>query len=248
MTIESLIAILIAPFVGSFLGTIIDRLPEQRAVLVGRSACDGCGQPLSPLELIPIVSYFWQRGRCRTCGHELRAFYPAIELASVAIAASAVSVLSGWLLLISLYLGWSLLALAVIDLRHKILPDEINLPLIPAGLAVTYLHSPDKLAAHVIGMVLGFACLTAIAWVYRQIRQQDGLGLGDAKLLAAAGAWLGWATLPGLLSMAALFALAVALVRAAIGDRLTLKDEVAFGPYLAVFFWISWLFGPIMLL
>jgi leader peptidase (prepilin peptidase)/N-methyltransferase len=151
----------------------------------------------------------------------------------------------GWPLWPSLYLGWSLLVLGWIDLRHKFLPDALNLPLIPVGLVVSLLLAPDLLPAHLIGAVLGFASLAALAWSYRHLRGRDGLGMGDAKLLAAAGAWLGWQALPGVLLTAALAALTVALARSAIGGRVQASDEIAFGPYLALALWAGWLAGPI---
>ena len=245
VTISSIIALVMAPFVGSFLGLVIDRLPEGRTVLLGRSTCDHCAKPLPPSSLAPLISYVLQRGRCRNCDVPLRLFYPLIELVALAVAISAVMVLDGWVLFVSLYLGWSLLALAVIDARKKILPDPISLPLIPIGLATVTFLEPKQLPAHLIGAVLGFLTLAAIAWTYRRVRGREGLGLGDAKLFAAAGAWLGWPALPGVLLMAALAALTVALARSAFGDRLDAADEIAFGPYLASAIWASWLLGPL---
>jgi leader peptidase (prepilin peptidase)/N-methyltransferase len=241
------VVLLLSPFVGSFLGVVIDRLPEGRPVLWDRSTCDHCGRHLSPLALVPLVSYLVQRGRCRDCGQAIGRFYPLIEFSALAVALSAVLLVPGWPLWASLYLGWSLLVLAWIDARHRVLPDAINLPLIPAGLLVTALLSPGLLPAHLIGAVLGFASLAAVAWLYRRFRGRDGLGLGDAKLFAAAGAWLGWQALPGVLLSAALAALTVALARSAFGDRLQAADEIAFGPYLALALWAGWLLGPLTL-
>ncbi|MEZ5931992.1 MAG: A24 family peptidase [Alphaproteobacteria bacterium] len=171
--------------------------------------------------------------------------YPLVEVLAVAAALSAVLLVPGWPLWASLYLGWSLLVLAWIDARQKFLPDVVNLPLIPVGLVVTLLLAPSLLPAHLIGAVLGFSALAAIAWGYRWWRGRDGLGLGDAKLFAAAGAWLGWQALPGVLLCAALAALTVALARSAIGGRVQATDEIAFGPYLALALWAGWLLGPL---
>jgi leader peptidase (prepilin peptidase) / N-methyltransferase len=154
--------------------------------------------------------------------------------------------LSGWLLWASLALGWTLLALAAIDIRHYWLPDRLTLPLIPAGLLVAWLVDPAALAGHAIGALAGFLAFAGIAWAYRQLRRRAGLGLGDAKLLAAAGAWLGWPALPGLVVVAAGLALAVALVRAASGERLGAASRIAFGPYLALALWLFWLYGPLV--
>jgi len=247
VTINSILSILIAPFIGSFLGVVIDRLPEGRSILWGRSACDHCGRPLSPSALIPLISYAAQRGRCKNCGVRFSPFYPLIELAALAIAISAALSVSSWTLWISLYLGWSLLVLAIIDARLKILPDAINLPLIPAGLLGITILSPASLPDHIIGTVAGFLTLATVGFAYRQYRGRDGLGLGDAKLFAAAGAWLGWQALPGLLLIAALMALTVALARSAIKGRLEATDELAFGPYLALALWGGWLLGPVIL-
>jgi len=243
MLVQHVIAVLFAPFVGSFLGVVIDRLPAGRPLVFGRSRCDHCQHQLRPLELIPLISYAWQKGRCTQCGQQLRLFYPMIELAAVLVVLSAAWVLSGGFFWLSLGLGWCLLILAVIDYRHLILPDVITLPLIPLGLAVAYWLRPEAILAHVIGAALGFLALALIAWLYRYFRGRDGLGLGDAKLLAAAGAWLGWQALSGIVLMAAVMALIVALAASIFGDRLRATSEVAFGPYLALAFWASWLFG-----
>jgi leader peptidase (prepilin peptidase) / N-methyltransferase len=247
MQSETLLVLLVSPCVGSFLGVVVVRMPEGRSVLLGRSVCDRCGRTLGVADLIPLVSYLVRRGRC-ACGEaRLSLFYPAIELGALAVAASTAGMLSGWLLLASLALGWTLLALAAIDLRHYWLPDRLTLPLVPAGLVVAWLIDPARLGDHLIGALAGFLAFAGIAWAYRRLRRRAGLGLGDAKLLAAAGAWLGWQALPGLVVVAAALALAVALIRAAFGARLAATTRIAFGPYLALALWLSWLYGPLVL-
>lgn len=247
MTFDALLALLVSPSVGSFLGVVVLRMPARRSILIARSACDRCGRRLRVADLIPLASWLLRRGRC-ACGEaRLGLFYPGIELAALAVAASAAAVLSGWLLWASLALGWTLLALAAIDLRHYWLPDRLTLPLIPAGLLIAWLIGPARLVDHGIGALAGFLAFAAIAWAYRRLRRRAGLGLGDAKLLAGAGAWLGWQELPGLVVAAAALALVVALARAALGERLTAASRIAFGPYLALVFWLFWLYGPLVL-
>jgi len=166
MALEVLAVIVVAPFVGSFLGVVIDRLPTGRAILWDRSRCGGCGATLGPRELVPIVSWCLQGGRCARCKAALPRFYPLIELAALAVAISAASVVSGWLLLVSCGLGWALLTLAVIDARHFLLPDVLTLPLIPAGLAVAYGIDPELLAGHALaalGLMLGLTAAIALA-------------------------------------------------------------------------------------
>lgn len=247
MTANTILALLVAPFVGSFLGVVVERLPEARPIWLARSRCDHCGAPLGARDLIPVLSWLARRGRCGCGKVRLSAFYPGIELAALAVAVPAALVLSGWLLWVSLALGWTLLALAAIDLRHYLLPDALTLPLIPAGLAVAWLIEPGRLGDHALGAVAGFMGFAVIAWLYRRLRRREGLGLGDAKLLGAGGAWLGWQALPGVVLIAALGGLALALAGAAGGGKLTATSRIAFGSCLALAFWLVWLFGPVVL-
>jgi leader peptidase (prepilin peptidase)/N-methyltransferase len=247
MQLEWLLAAILAPFVGSFLGVVIERLPAGQPIVLGRSACDHCGATLTARDLVPLISWLARRGWCR-CGHaRLSWFHPAIELAALAVALSGAAVLSGWLLWVGLGLGWTLLTLAVIDGREFVLPDIIVLPLIPIGLLVVWAIDPALLAGHALGALAGFASFAAIAGVYRRVRGREGLGLGDAKLLAAAGAWLGWQTLPSVVLIAAASGLAFALAASLGGSKLAWTSRVAFGPYLALAFWLVWLFGPVVI-
>jgi leader peptidase (prepilin peptidase)/N-methyltransferase len=247
MQLEWLLAAILAPFVGSFVGVVVERLPAGRPVVFGRSACDHCGGVLGARDLVPLVSWLARRGWCRCGQARLTWFHPGIELAALAVALSAATVLSGWLLWASLGLGWSLLALAVIDGREQVLPDVLVLPLIPSGLLVAWAIDPGLLGHHALGALAGFVAFAAIARIYRQARGRDGLGLGDAKLLAAAGAWLGWPALPGVVLIAAVSALAFALAASLCGGKLAWTSRVAFGPHLALAFWLVWLVGPVVI-
>jgi leader peptidase (prepilin peptidase) / N-methyltransferase len=242
----TILALLIAPFVGSFLGVVVERLPAGRPVALARSTCDHCGETLATRDLVPLLSWLARRGRCGCGKVRLGAFYPGIELAALAVAVSAALVLSGWLLWASLALGWTLLALAAIDLRHYLLPDALTLPLIPAGLGLAYLIEPGKLPDHAIGAAAGLIGFVVIAWLYRRLRRREGLGLGDAKLLAAGGAWLGWQALPSVVALAAVVALALALAGALAGGKLGATTKIAFGPHLALAIWLVWLYGPLV--
>lgn len=242
-----LVGVAVAPFVGSFLGTLIERLPTGSPVVVGRSSCPHCGTRLHAADLIPLLSWLAARGHCRRCGHRLGAFYPLVELASVAVALAGVLVLGNagaWLIGATLVLGWVLLTLSWIDHRHLLLPDVLTLPLIPAGLLVTWTVSPESLPHHLLGAALGYAGLTAVAALYHRARGRAGLGAGDAKLFAAAGAWLSWQALPSVLLIAGTLGLVLAMAGGA-GRRLTADTAVPFGPALAGAFWLVWLLGPV---
>jgi leader peptidase (prepilin peptidase)/N-methyltransferase len=162
---------------------------------------------------------------------------------AAAVALSAASIQSGWLLLASLALGLTLLALAAIDLRSQLLPDVLTLPLIPAGLLVAWLRDTGLLD-HAVGAAAAYLAFVAIAWLYRRARGREGLGRGDAKLFAAAGAWLGWQALPDVVVLAAGSAVVVTLIGALCGHGSATTTRVAFGPYLALALWLVWLFGP----
>lgn len=241
-----LLLLLIAPFVGSFLGVVVLRLPRGEGFVTGRSRCTHCAATLGPRDLVPLLSYLASRGCCRHCGARLSLFYPGIELGALAVAGWALWVLpGGWLLWAGAALGWVLLTLAAIDARHFWLPDGLTLPLIPAGLAVAWAVDPGKLPAHAIGAVAGFLAFALLAWAYKRLRGREGLGLGDAKLFAAAGAWVSWSGLASVLLWAALPALAVTLALGLRQGRLSATTKLPFGAYLALGLWLTWLYGPL---
>ena len=169
-----------------------------------------------------------------------------IVAAGVPLALWAAAVMPNpFLLAVTLLLAWVLLVLGAVDLLAFRLPDVLTLPLIAAGLLLS-LRLPDTdPLAHVAGAAIGFAALYGIAVAYRRARGREGLGLGDAKLTAAAGAWLGWQPLPSLL----LIACAAGFISIGIGmlwrGKAALQEEIAFGVPLCLAFWIVWLYGPI---
>jgi len=237
--------VLVAPFIGSFLGLLIRRLPEGSPIARGRSRCDACGATLRARDLVPILSWLMAGARCRYCNQPLGWFYPGIELAALAIALAAVLIDGGQGAWLDCLLGWWLLALGWIDLRCWLLPDVLTLPLIIAGLAAAFLFNPDQLTDRALGAALGYLSLMAIAALYRALRGREGLGAGDAKLLAASGAWLGTAALPQVILLAALSALAAAGCLRLAGVRLGIHSALPFGPFLALATWALWLVSPI---
>lgn len=152
---------------------------------------------------------------------------------------------AGWILALSLGLGWTLLCLAAIDLAAFRLPDVFTLPLLAAGLAASVLLPGRPFLGHLAGAGVGWGLLAALAFGYRRWRGVEGLGLGDAKLLGAAGAWLGVYALPSVVLIAALLALAWALARSLRPGRRAAGEPIAFGAPLALAIWIVWLHGPL---
>ena len=215
--------------IGSFLATIVVRWPRGESVLRGRSHCDGCGRTLTASELVPIASALVQRGRCRSCGTTIDRDHLAVELAATAIGAAALGLApglagAGWAVF-----GWLLLTLAALDMRHMWLPDRLTAPLAGLGLACGGVTTGAWPVDRVIGAIAGFAPLWLIGEVYRRVRGRDGLGLGDAKLLGAIGAWLGWLALPFVLLAASL----IGLIAAALAGNLKGDRAVPFGAALA---------------
>src|ERR1700730_15358991 len=233
--------LVVAPFVGSFLGVIVRRLPERLPIAWVRSRCDWCGAELRAHDLMPILSWLTAKGRCRYCHHTLGWFYPGIELAAVAVAPAAILFGGGGGVWLAWLLGWWLLSL-----HCWLLPDVLTLPLLVAGLVAAALFDPEQLADRALGAALGYLSLLAVAALYRGLRGREGLGRGDAKLPGGAGAWLGVSALPQVILLAALSALAAAGCLRLAGVRLGAHSALPFGPFLALATWLLWLCGPFL--
>jgi leader peptidase (prepilin peptidase)/N-methyltransferase len=235
--------LLAAPFIGSFLGVVVRRWPRGTPMVLARSKCESCGAALGVRDLLPLVSFAAARGRCRHCGEPVPWFHPAIELAAMAVALSAMVSFSGPALWPWCVLGWGLLALAWIDAEWMLLPDVLTLPLLATGLGMGVLVAPDSLVPRAAGAVAGWGVFAGIAWIYRRLRHRDGLGGGDAKLLAVAGAWLGLEMLPRVVMLAALAAAAWAMTLQLWRGRMAAAEPVPFGPWLALSIWLVALTG-----
>jgi leader peptidase (prepilin peptidase)/N-methyltransferase len=253
--------------VGSFLNVVIHRLPkmlergwrEQCAefegvaateaptynLVVPRSQCPSCGHKIGALENIPVVSYLVLRGHCLACRAPISARYPIVELlaAFLAVAAIVRFGITPAAVAACVFL-WMLLALTLIDFDTQLLPDNLTLPLLWAGLLANVLGAAPiaNLRDAVIGAIAGYLTLWLVYWLFKLIRGKEGMGYGDFKLLAALGAWLGWQMLP-------LIVLLSSVVGAAIGISLVVfkgrdhQTPLAFGPYLAIAGGIALFFG-----
>jgi leader peptidase (prepilin peptidase)/N-methyltransferase len=168
-----------------------------------------------------------------------------VELAAVAVALWAALVdqdaVRIW---VDCGLGWTLLSLAWIDWTVFLLPDALTLPLLLAGLLVTLEWFPYELTDHCVAAILGYLSFQGLGAAYRWFRGRDGLGGGDAKLIAAAGAWCGLAILPLVVLGSALIGLLAALGLALAGRTVTSTTRIPFGPCIALAFWVNWLYSP----
>lgn len=218
--------------VGSFLNVCIHRLPRSQSVVSPASACIACGRPLRWFENVPVAAWLALRGRCRTCGARIPPAYPLVELATPALFLLQYDLL-GWqpLLAARLLLCAALVVLFVTDLRHRVLPDAVTLTGIGAGLAAAVVVEPGWPDA-LLGAAAGGGLLLGVARAYAWLRGEEGLGMGDVKMLAMVGAFLGWQLTFVALLLATLLGSAVGIGMLALGlaDR---RYPLPFGSFLA---------------
>ncbi|AOJ12515.1 prepilin peptidase [Burkholderia vietnamiensis] len=210
-----------------------DGYPPRYDLWRPRSACPHCGHVLRAWENVPLVSYVMLRGRCRQCGHAIGIRYPLVELAGALLAAGSLAAFGPTGAAIAAFgLCAALLAMSAIDIRTGYLPDSMTLPLLWAGLALNLAGMFTSLQSAVIGAMSGYLFLWSIYWLFRWLRGIEGIGFGDLKLLAALGAWMGWAALPQVVLFAAVTGAIVGLVATWRG-RMRFEEPIPFGPFLA---------------
>jgi leader peptidase (prepilin peptidase)/N-methyltransferase len=232
--------------VGSFLNVCIYRLPRGESLVSPPSRCPSCERPLRWFDNVPVVSWVVLRGRCGQCGAPISAQYPVIELVTAVVWVTiAMLTPGGWLLASRLVLGSALIALFMIDLEHQLLPNAITLPGIVIGFAFSWLAAPGPVDS-LIGIVVGGGVLYAIAAGYRLVRKEEGMGMGDVKMLAMVGAFLGWRAvlLTLVLSSFAGAVIGVAIIAWHRGD---LRYALPFGTFLAIAALLAMLVGEQML-
>ena len=219
--------------VGSFLNVCIHRLPLGTSIVWPGSACPRCARPLAWFENIPIVSYLALRGRCRSCRAPISVRYPIIEALTAAMFAL------GWwyygpgvLLASRLVLGCALIALFEIDREHQLLPHAITLPGVIAGFIFSFFTQPGWQSS-LLGILVGGGSLLGVGYTYYWLRHEEGLGMGDFKMLAMIGAFLGWRLTLVTLMMASLVGSVVGVVLI-VSRRGGMKSALPFGTFLAL--------------
>ena len=263
---------LLSLLIGSFLNVVILRLPvmmerEWRAqaaavegreeepgepfnLVVPRSRCPKCGAAVRAWQNIPILSYVLLRGRCAECSTPIGLRYPVVE-GFTALA----SVLVAWRFgvtpeaLAALVFTWTLIALAVIDIDHQLLPDSLTLPLLWLGLLLSLWHETaggtvlfQTPREAIIGAAAGYLSLWSVYHLFRLATGKEGMGYGDFKLLAALGAWLGWQMLPLIILLSAAVGAVVGIALMVFARR-GRDVPIPFGPYLAAAGWIALMYG-----
>ena len=267
--VQLLAALLVGAMVGSFLNVVIHRLPRmlerdwqaQARELLGlpveaqprydlarpASHCPHCGHAISAWENVPLVSWIVLRGRCRHCRAPIGWRYPLVELlAALAALAALWRFGMGWQALAAAAFLWCAIALAFIDLDTRLLPDDLTLPLLWAGLLINVQERFASLPEAVLGAVAGYLLLWSIYWLFKLLTGKEGMGYGDFKLLAAIGAWLGWTALPLVLLLASLTGAVVGIALKTLG-RLEQGQPLPFGPFLAAGGAVALLWGADLL-
>jgi leader peptidase (prepilin peptidase)/N-methyltransferase len=226
-------AALFGAIIGSFLNVVIYRLPLRRSLVSPPSRCRNCDSLVEWYDNIPIFSWLYLGGRCRQCGTGVSLQYPAVELITAVLFVLVVALTPpGPLIASRLLLVCILIVLFGIDLEHHILPNVITLPGIPIGLLFSLIAPPGWLDA-LIGALLGGAILYAIAWGYYLWRREEGMGMGDVKMLAMIGAFLGWQAVLVTLVLSSISGaiIGMILITAQKGD---MKFALPFGTFLAL--------------
>ena len=226
--------------VGSFLNVVIARLPEGGSLMHPGSRCPHCGHPVRPYDNVPVLSWLWLRGRCRDCGEPISARYPLVE-ALTAVLCALVVVAKGadedaWL---GIALVLTLVPVTFIDLDHRIIPNRIVGPSAVVALVILALTNADALPDHLIAAAAagGFFLLAALAY-------PRGMGMGDVKLAALLGLYLGSSVAPALLAAMLSGTLVGGAIIARKGVAEGRKTAVPFGPFLALGALVGLFAGP----
>jgi leader peptidase (prepilin peptidase)/N-methyltransferase len=232
--------------IGSFLNVCIYRLPRHQSIVWPASACPHCGRALSWYENIPILSFLALRGRCRTCAGPISWQYPIVEAVTAVMFAAAWWCYGPGVLLVSrLVFGCALIVLFAIDLEHHLLPNVITVPGIAVGFAFSFLTEPGWQAS-LIGIAVGGGVLFLIAEAYYRIRREEGLGMGDVKMLAMIGAFLGWKLTLVALMLASVGGSVIGLLLIAT-RRGDMKYALPFGTFLALGAAAAAAIGPVLI-
>ena len=220
--------------VGSFLNVCIYRLPRNESLVFPASHCPACGEAIPPWLNIPVASYLFLNGRCRSCAAPISAIYPLVELLTALL----------WLFLylrfgltmpffILALLCAALVVVTFIDLEHQIIPDEISLPGIVIGFACSFFIPRLGWLNSLLGILAGGGSLYLVAWGYERLTGKEGMGGGDIKLLAMLGAFFGWKAIPFIILVSSLtgsvIGITLMLVRKQDG-----KLAIPFGPFLVI--------------
>lgn len=270
-----ILSLVMGAIFGSFLSMLVHRLPRmmerewqnecqqllhperepepstpRESLAFPNSYCPHCREPLRWIDNLPVVGFLLNRGHCHHCGATIHWRYLALEMISIAVAATAALQFGPGLQAVTATLfSWTLLALLFIDLEHQLLPDSLTLPLLWGGLLLNQQQLFTSSSSAIWGAVTGYLVLWSVFHLYRLLTGKIGMGRGDFKLFAALGAWCGWALLPQILLIASLSGILIALpllLRQQSSTTPLLTTAIPFGPFLALGGWVSLFWGDLL--
>jgi leader peptidase (prepilin peptidase)/N-methyltransferase len=224
---------------GSFANVCIYRLPENKNVITGRSSCPNCKKKIPWYDNIPLLSFILLMGKCRLCKKPIDLQYFIVELVS-AISFVSIYYFLGLTLatLLLLILSIFFIIIFFIDLKHFIIPNELTFPLMIIGFIKSFDPNlnqtifPNYINS-LIGGLFGYSIIWLIIFIYKKIRNKEGMGLGDAKLLAVVGFWFGWVSIPFVIFISSAVAL-ILVIPSILNKSRKMSSEIPFGPYIII--------------
>jgi len=224
---------------GSFSNVCIYRLPNDQSVVKGRSFCTSCKEQIKWYDNIPFLSFIFLKGKCRRCGNKISSQYFLVEFVS-AISFVIVYHLYGITIttLLLIILSVFFIIIFFIDLKHFIIPNELTFPLMLIGFVKSFEPNlnqtifPNYINS-LIGGVFGYLIIWLIILFYRKVRNKEGMGLGDAKLMAVVGFWFGWVSIPFTIFISSFIALFFA-IPSLIKKNKSMTTQIPFGPYIII--------------
>ena len=224
---------------GSFSNVCIYRLPNDQSVVKGRSFCTSCKEQIKWYDNIPFLSFIFLKGKCRKCGNKISSQYFLVEFVSaisfiIVYHLYGISITTLLLIILSIFF----IIIFFIDLKHFIIPNELTFPLMLIGFVKSFEPNlnqtifPNYINS-LIGGVFGYLIIWLIILFYKKVRNKDGMGLGDAKLMAVVGFWFGWTSIPFTIFISSFVALFFA-IPSLIKKNKNMTTQIPFGPYIII--------------
>ncbi len=250
------LSIIFGLIIGSFLNVVIYRMPKiltrqwqqnclalqckempdqaPLTLATPRSACPTCNHTITAIENIPVISYLFLGGKCKSCKTRISIRYPLVEILTGALLGLVAyqfgytyTTLFAWIFILALII------LSLIDFDTQLLPDDITLPLLWLGLLFNLNNGFTDLKSAVIGAAIGYLILWSIFWLFKITTKKDGMGYGDFKLLAAIGAWFGWQLLPAVVLLSSVLGAIIGIGLMWLKGKSS-QTAIPFGPFLAL--------------
>tara|TARA_B100000586_G_scaffold263393_1_gene232721 strand:+ start:73 stop:834 length:762 start_codon:yes stop_codon:yes gene_type:complete len=234
--VDLIFVVILGGLWGSFANVCIYRLPKGKGVVSGRSHCPKCKKEIVWQDNIPIISYLILKGKCRKCKRKISSQYPMVEMINILLFLIiyflfGISLTTILLMILSL----SFLITFFIDLKHFIIPNSLTFSMMILGFIKSFDPNLNSIFPNyinsLIGGLFGYGVIFSIIFFYKQIRKKEGMGLGDAKLLAVIGFWFGWIAIPFVLFLSSIFAL-VSVIPDLIKKNKKMTSQIPFGPYI----------------